>query len=228
MQCNALPALFDAPARGKIEAAGHDVRHVLHNLSTNDILRVYLRSGVQSLCTSTAKVVAMACLCTPPEGKREKTPGWTSTRPGKVCSHLDRYVYDVDVSIDRPHTSAWQTGTCAACAPSTRRPPPDRRRTVGTPVAPGRHTAGQRRHLDPLVIPALDLLVVRANGPLVQRLLAAGALQGNSETLPDPPRRGRITPLPVDIDDNTFAPRPAGPGDQLQQGVRILGARSRS
>ena len=92
-------ALFDVSDRGKVELTGKDAGRFLHNLSSNDILRLAPDTGCEAfLLTAQARVVAHVLVY------RLKDPEayWLDADPGlaeAVLKHLDRYLISEDVAL---------------------------------------------------------------------------------------------------------------------------------
>jgi folate-binding protein YgfZ len=87
-------ALFDVSHRGKIEITGPDAARFLHNLSTNDVVKLPPGSGQEAfLTTGQAKIVAYVLLFhrLMPDGT---SAFWLDVAPGtaaKVAQHLEHY-----------------------------------------------------------------------------------------------------------------------------------------
>jgi len=95
-------ALFDRSHHGKVELTGADAARFLHNLCTNDILRLAADAGCEAfLTTGQGRVVAHACV------SRQATPDgrealWLDVGPGmgdKVVQHLNRYIISEQVEV---------------------------------------------------------------------------------------------------------------------------------
>jgi folate-binding protein YgfZ len=206
-------ALFDRSARGKVEAAGPDAPRFLHNLSTNDVLRLGPGAGCETfLTTAKAKVVAYLLLYHLPQAGGE--PAFAlDLEPGmapKVIQHLDYYLISERVELaDR--TAAWAQVHLAG--PQAR---PVLARVFGdVPALEDLHAARadgpggacQVRRADVLGVPGCDVLCPpEAAGQLWQALRSAGARPAGLEAFEalrieaGTPRHG------ADIDDSTFAP----------------------
>jgi folate-binding protein YgfZ len=95
-------ALFDQSQHGKIELSGRDARGFLHNLCTNDILKLAPGTGCEAfLLTAKARVVAPILVFARklPDGGESL---WLDTGPGlgdKVLKHLDQYLISEQVAL---------------------------------------------------------------------------------------------------------------------------------
>ena len=91
-------AVFDLSDRGKVEVAGADAARFLHNLTTNDILRLQPGDGCEAfLTTAKAKVVARVFVYAAGPGAF-----WLDADPGLgevVVKHLDHYLISEQVEL---------------------------------------------------------------------------------------------------------------------------------
>lgn len=197
-------ALFDVSDRGKIEVAGTEAAFFLHNLATNDIKGLQPWHGCETFfCTATAKVIAHGWVWRlPPEGKRDTF--WLDVDPGlaeKTYQHLDRHLISEDVTLTdhtKDLTQFHLTGPRVAEVLDAAGFGPGHQWQRLTCRAEGGVTV---RNVDPLGIPGVDLLCPTA---LRERLVAAGAREGNATTF-DILRVEAGTPLyGADMDENTF------------------------
>jgi folate-binding protein YgfZ len=176
-------ALFDVSHRGKVELTGPETARFLHNLCTNDMLKLPAGRGCEAFFTTNkARVVAPALvyhLHFPDAGDAF----WLDVSPAlpaKVIQHLDRYRISEQVKFaDRtaefaqlhlagPQAQAVLTQALGGAGADLSEFQVVSRDANGT-------TLQVRRH-DPLGVPGYDLLCPRAGAAdLWRRLLAAGA-----------------------------------------------------
>jgi folate-binding protein YgfZ len=89
--------LFDVSQRGKIEVAGADATQFLHNLCTNDILKLPVGAGCEAFfCTAKAKVVAHVLIYRAPHSYWIDT---ISSSAATLMQHLDRYIISEQVEL---------------------------------------------------------------------------------------------------------------------------------
>lgn len=94
--------LFDVSHRGKLELVGPDAQRFLHNLCTNDILKLPVGAGIEALLANAkAKVIArFFAFHVRSEGGVEDV--WLDLDPGlgdKTLKHLDRFLISEQVEL---------------------------------------------------------------------------------------------------------------------------------
>ncbi len=97
--------LVDQSSRGKVEVRGADAARFLHNLSTNDIVRLAPGAGCEAfLTTNKAKVIAYVLIFRQDLAKNQPS-FWLDATPGaadRVLQHLDRFLISEQVEfVDR-------------------------------------------------------------------------------------------------------------------------------
>jgi folate-binding protein YgfZ len=101
-QARERAALFDLSHWGKLEARGPDAASFLHNLCTNDILRLAPGTGCEAFFTTAqAKVVSLAHVFNLPATDGTKT-FWLGLAPGKneaLAKHLNYYLITEQVEL---------------------------------------------------------------------------------------------------------------------------------
>jgi folate-binding protein YgfZ len=205
--------LFDLSHHGKVELSGPEAASFLHNLCSNDVLRLAVGGGCEAfLLTAKARVVAhlLVYRIPVPEGGEAL---WLDTGPGgaeKVTQHLNRYLISEQVEI------ADRTADLAqfhVAGPDARgvleawlgQPLPDLK-----PLQHERRTVGMvpcqvRRH-DPLGLPGYDVLCPAADAAGVgQALQAAGARQAGREVYEVLRVEAGTPAYGVDIDETHLA-----------------------
>jgi glycine cleavage system aminomethyltransferase T len=213
--------VFDLSAHVKVEVAGRDAAHFLHNLSTNDIVNLPPDRGCEAFfCTAKAKVVFHAVIWNL-SGAGEPTC-WLDAGPGpseRVVKHLDRYLISERVEItDRTSefvqyrvvgngAHAAVAGVVNGSVPDT----PDMRHAFralpdGTPCHVFAH--------DLLRLPSYDLVCPRtAQASLWQAMATAGLPPGDAEQYEVLRIEAGLPEFGKDIDENRFvAGRAASPG----------------
>jgi glycine cleavage system T protein len=212
-QTRAAAGLFDLSHRGKIELTGRDAAKFLHNLCTNDVLRLAPGTGCEAFfCTAKAKTVAHALvehLASPDNQdvfRLDVAPGQAE----RLLKHLDYYLISEQVEIaDRTrdlaelHLAGPQAASVLERVAGEPLPPLNELQHLARPL--GEAACHLRRH-SPLGLPGYDLLCPREQAAAVwQRLVAAGlrpAGLGTYEVL----RVEAGTPVyGKDIDENRFA-----------------------
>ncbi|HEV3258216.1 MAG TPA: aminomethyltransferase family protein, partial [Gemmataceae bacterium] len=95
-------ALFDVSHHVKVELSGADAGKFLHNLCTNDIVRLGAGAGCEAfLTTGQAKIVAHACVYRQAHSEGGDT-FWLDVGPGlaeNVLKHLDRFIISEQVEL---------------------------------------------------------------------------------------------------------------------------------
>jgi folate-binding protein YgfZ len=214
--------VFDVSNWGKVEVSGADAASFLHNLSTNDVLRLPPGSGCEAfLPTGQARIVAHGLIyrLRSPEGRESF---WLDLAPGhaeNVLKHLDHYLIAEQVELAdwtrefaQLHLAGAQAHAVLGRALGA--PPPALGHLQHTLALFGGSVPCQVRRHDPLGLPGYDLVCPAGGGPTVwQRLREAGAtpagLQGYHVL-----RVEAGTPLyGIDIDE-TNLPQEVGRTDQ--------------
>jgi folate-binding protein YgfZ len=206
--------LVDRSNRGKVEVRGADAARFLHNLSTNDIVKLAEGQGCEAfLTTIKAKVIAYLLIfrqdapVAPPAFWLDLTPG----ADDKVLHHLDRHLISEQVEFANRTTEFAQmhlAGPLAAhllvkvlgekCVPEG----PIRQRTI-----PFTNKELRVRRHDALGMPGYDLLCPAEEAPgLWQQLTEAGAQPAGVETCEVLRIEAGLPREGADIDENTFAP----------------------
>jgi tRNA-modifying protein YgfZ len=107
-------AVFDTSNQGQVEAVGPEAGRFLHNLCTNDVLKLSTGTGCEAfLTTAQAKVVGFVIISRTGAGYRiDAGPG----QGARVAAHLDRYIVSEQIEIaDRTQDFAQfhVSGPCA-------------------------------------------------------------------------------------------------------------------
>ncbi len=199
-------AVFDVSHRGKVEVAGPDAARFLHNLTSNDVLRLTPGAGCEAfLCTAKARVVAYLLLWNQP--RPDGTPAfWLDLAPGmaaKAIQHLDYYLISEQVEL------ADRTAEFAQLYLAGPRAPDILAQVfpAQSPLAPLRSGPGPVRRHDALGVPGYDVLAAPSEAPKVwQSLVAAGARPAGQEAFEALRIEAGTPEYGSDIDENTFAP----------------------
>jgi glycine cleavage system T protein len=176
-------ALFDVSHHGKVELTGPDARSFLHNLCTNEVVKLPAGAGCEAFLTSAqAKIIAYVLIF--PVVSTEGTETlWLDVGPGmgeRVVKHLDRYRISEQVELaDRTpefaqiHLAGPRAAEILEQAAGSKLP--ELAALHHTSQAVAGVPCQVRRH-DPLGVPGYDLLCPREQAEqLWQALVAAGA-----------------------------------------------------
>lgn len=207
--------LVDQSPRGKIEVTGSDAARFLHNLTTNDILRLPPGGGCEAFLTTTkAKVIAYLWIY------RQATPvepaGFSlDVAPGaadRIIQYLDRYLISEQVEFDN-HTTAFAQMHLAG--PRSADLLEQLLGTSAAPREPLRHITFRfegdadswvRRH-DALGLPGYDLVCpAEQAASFWESLIQAGARPAGREACEILRIEAGLPREGADIDENTFAP----------------------
>ncbi|HWG43612.1 MAG TPA: aminomethyltransferase family protein [Gemmataceae bacterium] len=207
--------LVDESHHGKVEVNGADAARFLHNLSTNDVLRLPPGGGCEAFLTTTkAKVIAYLLMyrhaspVDPPGFSLDVAPGAAD----KVIHHLDHYLISEQVEFanhTREYAQMHLAGPQAAVMLGQILP------DVSAPMEPLRHLAvrfdgeadGWLRRHDALGLPGY-VIVCPANqaASLWQRLTQAGARPAGRQACEILRIEAGLPREGTDIDETTFAP----------------------
>jgi folate-binding protein YgfZ len=164
-------ALFDLSHHGKIRLAGKDAGQFLHNLCTNEVLKLTPGSGCEAfLTTGQAKTVAYVLIFR--MGSAESNDVFDlDVGPGmadKVARHLDRYLISEAVEIQDQTTEFAQFHLAGPKSKEVlervfKIEAPDLALLQHRTCAAGDMPCLLRRH-DPLGVPGFDILVPRERG----------------------------------------------------------------
>jgi folate-binding protein YgfZ len=203
--------VVDDSPRGKIEVRGADAARFLHNLTTNDVLRLSPGAGCEAyLTTNKAKVIAhlliyrAASPTGPPVFHLDVAPGLAD----KVIAYLDRYLISEQVEFVN-HTAAFAQMHLAG---------PRAEGVIGDghlPAAALRHVTTSfggdaeswlRRH-DALGLPGYDLVCpVEQAASVWQGLIQEGARPIGRDACEMLRIEAGLPRQGADFDENTFAP----------------------
>jgi folate-binding protein YgfZ len=202
----------DLSHRGKVEARGADAARFLHNLSTNDVLRLAPGRGCEAfLTTNKAKVIAYLRIF------RQDAPDgpsfWLDIAPGaagKVLQHLDRFVISEQVEFTDHTGELGQIHLAGPNAPALVKEvlgcdPPAFNELVPAVVRPGAAVGPQVRRTDALGVPGFDLVGAGA-AEWWRRLTGAGAQPIGRDACEILRVEAGLPREGADIDENTFAP----------------------
>jgi folate-binding protein YgfZ len=197
---------FDVSGRGKIELTGDDTASFLHNLCTNDIVKLAVGAGCEAfLTTAKARVVAHLFVFRTASGL------WLDTSPGQaqtVLKHLDFYLISEQVELADRTDEFVQSHLCG--------PPAE---TVlheifkDLPHLPSlgheeRTLDSERlkiRRNDSLGLPGYDLVCAAAAAEsLKRRLIEAGATPAGAQTHEILRIEAGLPVFGQDIDENRF------------------------
>lgn len=206
--------LVDQSPRGKIEIQGVDAARFLHNLTTNDILKLPPGSGCEAYLTTT-KAKVIACLLIYRHAVPVEPAGFSlDTAPGadeKVIAYLDRHLISEQVELSN-HTTAFAQMHLAG--PQARtvleavlgEVPPLEHLVHCVHHDPNGSTLYVRRHAA-LGLPGYDL-VCPANqaAHLWQQLTERGAHPTGLKACEILRIEAGLPREGADIDENTFAP----------------------
>jgi folate-binding protein YgfZ len=203
-------ALFDVSHRGKLELTGPETGRFLHNLCTNDILKLPVGRGCEAFFTTNkARVIAPALVyhLNLPDAGDAFWLDVSPALPAKLIQHLDRYRISEQVEFaDRTaefaqlHLAGPQAR--AVLAQVLGGDAADLSELQVVPREANGTTLQVRRH-DPLGVPGYDLLCPRAAAAdLGQRLLAAGARPAGLEVYNILRVEGGTPVYGADIDEN--------------------------
>lgn len=204
-------ALFDASHRGKVQVAGKEAPQFLHNLCTNEIVRMPVGGGCEAFLTNGhAKIVGAANFYRVADSEGESF--WLDLAPGTastIATHLDRFHISEDVEITDRTPDFVQLHLAGPIADSVlakllEKSPPLAEYQHLTAEANGVGTVKVRRN-DPLGVPGYDLLCSRdVSVRLWETVIAGGARPAGLEAYEvlrieaGTPRYG------VDIDDTNL------------------------
>jgi folate-binding protein YgfZ len=204
-------ALFDVSHRGKVQVTGKEAPQFLHNLCTNEIVRMPVGGGCEALLTNGhAKIVGAANFYRVAGAEGESF--WLDLAPGTattVAAHLDRFHISEDVEITDRTRDFVQLHLAGPIAESVlakllRKLPPLGEYQHLSAEVDGIGTVDVRR-TDALGVSGYDLLWSReASLPLWEALIGAGARPAGLEAYEvlrieaGTPRYG------VDIDDSNL------------------------
>jgi folate-binding protein YgfZ len=181
-------AVFDRSPRGKVTVSGTDAGRFLHNLCTNDILRLAASAGCETfLTTSKAKAVAYALIFHQAEPARF----WLDTDSGRgetVASHLDRYliseraeIVDRTTEFAQLHVAGPVTPAAVSAVLKPATDPGPLQEVAG--VLGGSVPVWIRRHDLLPTLPGYDLICPAENGNTLWReLLGQGVVPAGSLT----------------------------------------------
>lgn len=207
--------LVDHSQRGKIEIEGTDAARFLHNLTTNDILKLAPDGGCEAfLTTAKAKVIAHVLIyrratpVDPPGFSLDVSPGVAD----KLMQHLDRYLISEQVEFAN-HTAAFAQMHLAGprAAVMLEQVLGD----GGLPAASLQHKAVRfsgavdswiRRH-DALGLPGFDIVCPAEQAASIWRqLLQTGSRPAGLEACEILRVEAGLPREGAEIDENTFAP----------------------
>jgi folate-binding protein YgfZ len=186
--------LVDESYRGKIEVSGADAARFLHNLTTNDILRLAADTCCEAfLTTNKAKVIAYLLIFRQ-DSTGNKPTFWLDTMPGaadKVIQHLDRFLISEQVEFANRTREFAQMHLAGPQAPA-----------VMDQLGPQQI----RRH-DALGLPGYDIVCpAREAASVWQRLIDAGVRPAGLQAREILRIEAGLPREGADIDENTFAP----------------------
>lgn len=177
-------AIFDVSHRGKIELVGPDAQRFLHNLCTNDIVKLPVGAGCEALLANAkAKVIARFFAF---HVRSEAGVGdvWLDLDPGladKTLKHLDRFLISEQVELADRTADFGQVTVAGPNAPAVLELALGHAFSNGdglhceTVKFPAGTTSQVRRH-DSLGVPAFDIMTPRTYAEEAwKQLLAAGA-----------------------------------------------------
>lgn len=177
-------ALFDISHHGKVEMTGADAARFLHNLCTNEIIKLPVDAGCEAfLTTAQAKVVADVLVwhLQAPDGQESL---WLDLAPGtaeKVVEHLDRFIISEQVELtdrSREFAQLHLAGpeAKAVLGKALREEMPHLQDLQQMTARFGAEAACQIRRHDPLGLLGYDLVCRNGAAAVVwQALLEAGA-----------------------------------------------------
>lgn len=182
--------VFDVSHRGKLEMVGPDAARFLHNLSTNDILKLPVGGGCEALLANAKAKVLSRALAFRVRSEGGVEDFWLDLDPGladKTLKHLDRFLISEQVELTDRTADFSQLTLAGVEAPALLE------RVVGSSIAkasglqmetvkfPDGTTSQVRRNLG-LSVPAFDILTPRTYAEEAwRRLVAAGARPAGTE-----------------------------------------------
>jgi folate-binding protein YgfZ len=207
--------LVDRSSRGKVEVRGADAARFLHNLATNEIVRLAPGEGCEAfLTTNKAKVIAYLLIFR--DDSAANPPAfWLDTTPGmddRIMQHLDRYLISEQVEFANRTREYAQMHLAGPQAEGVLRqlvaealPPAEPLRHVSADLGGG--SRGPIRRHDALGLPGYDILCPANEAANVwQRLIQAGAQPAGREACEILRIEAGLPCEGADIDENTFAP----------------------
>jgi glycine cleavage system T protein len=212
-QTRAAAGLFDVSHRGKIELTGRDAARFLHNLCTNDVLRLAPGTGCEAFfCTAKAKTVAHALVehLRPADDRDTFRLDVAPGQAERLLKHLDYYLISEQVEVtDRTrdlaelHLAGPRAQAVLEAALGEALPDLAELQHLARPL--GEAVCHIRRH-SPLGLPGYDLLCPREQAEgLWRKLTAAGARPAGLETHEVLRVEGGTPVYGKDIDENRFA-----------------------
>jgi folate-binding protein YgfZ len=207
--------VVDQSPRGKVDVGGADAARFLHNLATNDIVRLASGAGCEAfLTTNKAKVIAYLLIFRE-DSAADRPTFWLDTTPGtaeRVIQHFDRYLISEQVEFaDRTreyaqmHLAGPQAEGVLRQLVAEALPPAEPLRHVSANF--GGESRGQIRRHDELGLPGYDIICPANQAANVwQRLIQAGAQPAGREACEILRIEAGLPREGADIDENTFAP----------------------
>jgi folate-binding protein YgfZ len=206
--------LVDESPRGKVEVSGGDAARFLHNLTTNDILRLEPGRGCEAFLT-TAKAKVIAYLLIYRYAERDAPVFSLDVAPGaanKVIQYLDRYLISEQVEFANTSTDFAQMHVAGPRAAALM---DQVFGEIGRLEDPLQHKAVRfeddyeswlRRH-DALGLPGYDLVCPAEQAARIwQRLAQLGAHPAGREACEMLRVEAGLPREGADIDETTFAP----------------------
>jgi folate-binding protein YgfZ len=202
--------IFDRSPRAKVAMTGADAARFLHNLSTNDILRLPAGTGCEAfLTTLKARVVAYLLVY--------HLPGpvlWLDGAPGmgqKVIQHLDHYLIselvelrDASAELAQVHVAGPRSAAIVGELFAELVPGLAPMQAVDVRTAYGEC---QVRRRDGLGVPGHDLLCPMAHGEVLWKAVVNRGARPAGQVVFEALRIAAGTPAEgLDVDENTFAP----------------------
>jgi aminomethyltransferase len=176
--------IFDVSHRGKIELVGPDAQRFLHNLCTNEILKLPVGAGCEALLANAKAKVIARFFAFHVRSEAGVEDVWLDLDPGiadKTLKHLDRFLISEQVELSDRTADFGQVTVAGPEAAAVLE------RALGQPFSntPVMHcetvkfpagTSSQVRRHDSLGVPAFDILTPRTYAEEAwKQLLAAGA-----------------------------------------------------
>jgi folate-binding protein YgfZ len=205
--------VIDRSHHGKVEVEGADAARFLHNLSTNDVLRLAPGGGCEAFFTTAKARVVAYVLIFRLDSPADAPAFWIDTAPGiaePLLRHLDHYLISEQVEL-ADHTAAFAqfhvAGPRAAAVLASAL-------GVTPPAAPLTHIGftfggqeGQFRRHDALGVSGFDVVCPAAQaGQVWDRLTGAGARPAGLWTYEALRVEAGLPRQGADVDENTFAP----------------------
>jgi folate-binding protein YgfZ len=205
-------AIFDISHHGQVELVGRDAGKFLHNLCTNDVLKLAIGDGCEAfLTTSQAKTVAYVLVY---RGQAEQADAIFHLDAGpcmgeRVAQHLDRYLISEQVEIaDRTgelgyvHVAGPKALEVLENALSANLSALQDLKQMQVSI--GGHTIQVRKH-SPLGLPGFDIRMLREQAnSLWASFLAAGAAPAGTEAYQTLRVEAGMPQFGIDIDESNL------------------------